>query len=103
MSAAANHVETSDWRLPMRKSTDVRVTGATLYFLPVKTRIPLKFGTETTTSVTCARVSVTVSDGQGRAAKGWGETPLSVQWVWPSTLNYQARHEALKSFCLLLA
>ena len=38
----------------MAKSTDVRVTSATLYFLPVTTRVPLKFGTETLTSVTCA-------------------------------------------------
>ena len=86
-----------------RKSTDVRVAGAALYFLPVRTRIPLKFGTETTTSVTCARASVTVIDGRGRTAKGWGETPLSVQWVWPSKLPYEARHQALKEFCLLLA
>jgi len=87
----------------MRKATDVRVTGAGLYFLPVKTRVPLKFGVETTTSVTCARTSVTVGDGHGRTATGWGETPLSVQWVWPSKVAYETRHQALKEFCVLLA
>ena len=87
----------------MRKPSDVRAAGAVLYFLPVQTRLPLKFGAETTTSVTCARAMVTVTDGQGRTAKGWGETPLSVHWVWPSRLPYEKRHVALKEFCVCLA
>ena len=39
----------------MGKSTDVRVVAAALYFLEIKNRIPLKFGPETTTELTCAR------------------------------------------------
>ena len=74
-----------------------------LYFIPVATRVPLKFGPETLTSVTCARVSVTVADNKGRRATGWGETPLSVQWVWPSSLSYEERHQGMKQFCLMLA
>jgi len=81
------------------KSTDIRLRGAELYFLPVQTRVPLKFGTETLTSVTCARVRVVVEDSKGRLASGWGETPLSVQWVWPSNVSYGYRHDALKDFC----
>ena len=87
----------------MPKPSDIRTVGATLYFLPVKTRVPLKFGAETLTSVTCARAMVRVADQQGRTAAGWGETPLSVQWVWPSALGYEPRQAALKSFCELLA
>jgi L-alanine-DL-glutamate epimerase-like enolase superfamily enzyme len=83
----------------MAKPTDVRPLSASLYFLPVQTRIPLKFGPETLTSVTCARVRMRVMDEHGQAADGWGETPLSVQWVWPSKLSYGERHEALKGFC----
>jgi L-alanine-DL-glutamate epimerase-like enolase superfamily enzyme len=83
----------------MPKSTDVRLIAAELYFLPIKTRVPLKFGPEITTEVTCARVKLTVRDARGRTAEGWGETPLSVQWVWPSALSYDARHEILKLFC----
>ena len=82
----------------MTKPTDVRPVAVSLYFLPVETRVPMKFGPETLTHVTCARVRMVVADAQGRTAVGWGETPLSVQWVWPSGLTYQERHEALKDF-----
>jgi L-alanine-DL-glutamate epimerase-like enolase superfamily enzyme len=80
-----------------------RIISARLYFLPVQTRVPLKFGRETLTSVTCARVALRVVDRHGKAAEGWGETPLSVQWVWPSPLPYEQRQEALKRFCRQLA
>ena len=87
----------------MSKQTDARVREVSLYFLPVETRVPLKFGAETLTSVTCARACVTVEGADGRTARGWGETPLSVQWVWPSSASYEERHEALKAFCVQLA
>jgi L-alanine-DL-glutamate epimerase-like enolase superfamily enzyme len=74
-----------------------------LFFLPVATRVPLKFGTETLTNVTCARVRVTVADRSGRIAEGWGETPLSVQWAWPSSVPYAERHVAMSEFCKQLA
>ena len=87
----------------MGKATDIRTIGSALYFLPVQTRVPLKFGTETLTHVTCARARVKVTDGQGRTAEGWGETPLSVQWVWPSNVAYEERHAALRNFSVQLA
>ncbi|MGB2820439.1 MAG: hypothetical protein WBF17_05625, partial [Phycisphaerae bacterium] len=87
----------------MPKPTDIRPVAASLYFLPVEMRIPLKFGPETTTRVTCARARLTVESADGRRADGWGETPLSVQWVWPSEASYDERHEALKAFCVRLA
>src|SRR5262245_27430478 len=37
----------------MGKATDIRTVSAGLYFLPVQSRIPLKFGHETLTHVTC--------------------------------------------------
>ena len=86
----------------MGKETDIQVRGATLYFLPVETRVPLKFGPETLTHVTCARVCLQVDDRKGRRHSGWGETPLSVQWVWPGALSYEERHEALADFCQCL-
>ena len=87
----------------MHLGNDIRVAGVRLYFLPVRTRVPLKFGPETLTSVTCARACVTVRNRQGQRAEGWGETPLSVQWGWPSALSYEDRHQALRAFCMRLA
>ncbi len=86
----------------MPRPTDIHTVHSELYFLPVETRVPLKFGPETLTYVTCARACITVADAQGNTAQGWGETPLSVQWVWPSTLTYEERHERLKNFCIRL-
>jgi len=82
--------------------TDIRTSAVDLYFIPVRTRVPLKFGPETLTSVICARVCVTVQDSQGQTARGWGETPLSVQWAWPSSAAYAERCEAMQLFCRML-
>jgi L-alanine-DL-glutamate epimerase-like enolase superfamily enzyme len=87
----------------MHKLTDVRVRAATLYFLPVQTRMPLKFGAQVVEQVTCARVCVTVENRAGQRAEGWGETPLSVAWVWPSELSWDERERRLQEFCLVLA
>ena len=87
----------------MSKVFDIRPVGTALYFLPVETRIPLKFGPEILTSVTVARVRLHVRNRQGKDFYGWGETPLSVQWVWHSAIPYSERHAALKDFTLLLA
>lgn len=84
----------------METVTSFRVVGAGVFFLPVQTRMPLKFGGQTVTSVSCARVAVTVADGRGRRGVGWGETPLSVQWAWPADIPYETRHEAMKAFVL---
>ena len=86
----------------MSKQTDINILHSELEFLPVETRVPLKFGNETLTSVTCARVQVRVRNAMGAEAIGWGETPLSVQWVWPSRLTYTHRHVRLKAFCEFL-
>ena len=85
------------------KATDIRVVGARLYMLPVETRMPLKFGRETVTRVTCARARVTVEDRRGRRASGWGETPLSVQWGWPGPLSYQDRNDVMTYLCHALS
>jgi hypothetical protein len=87
----------------MRRETDAFPVGLEVYFLPVENRVPLKFGRETVTQVTCARVRMRVANRAGGAAEGWGETPLSVSWVWPSALSYEARLEALKELTLKLA
>ena len=79
------------------------VGAAHLYYLPVATRVPLKFGPEVTTSVICARASVELSGAGARRAVGWGETPLSVHWVWPSALPYAERLQALRGLTEAIA
>ncbi len=81
----------------------VSITGVTVYFLPIRLRLPLKFGREVVTEVVCCRVKLQVTDQQGRKAEGWGETPLIVQWGWPSNLPYAERLETMQKFCLRLA
>ena len=83
--------------------TDITIQSARLYLIGVKTRMPLKFGPETLTSVECARVCMTAGDSRGQTAVGWGETPLSVQWAWPSKLPYSERFDAMRSLCVMLA
>jgi hypothetical protein len=85
------------------RTTDIRIVDAELFFIPVSTRMPLKFGAESLDSVTCGRVRVTVEKSDGSRWQGWGETPLSVQWVWPSELPYQYRLSRLKAFAQTLS
>lgn len=66
-------------------------------------RVPLKFGDQVLTEVICARAHIAIEDESGTVAQGWGETPLSVGWVWPSQLDYQYRQDALLEFCQTLA
>ncbi len=72
--------------------------GAALHLIPIETRIPLKFGNETLTHVVCSRVRLDCATTDGQHVTGWGETPLSVQWVWPSELPYAEREAALVAF-----
>jgi len=81
----------------------VKIIGAELYILPVDLRIPLKFGNQTLTSVKCARVRVLSKSKDGTIAEGWGETPLSAAWVWPSSLDYEQRESRLVEFSNLIS
>jgi hypothetical protein len=81
---------------------DIAIAGCRLFFRPIKTRVPLKFGPEITTSVLCARTEISVKGADGTAS-GWGETPLNVAWVWPAGLSYEYRLSRLREFCVRLA
>jgi len=82
---------------------DIRVNGVRLYFIPVTMRVPLKFGQEVTTEVTCARAAVLIENRAGQSSWGWGETPLMVQWCWASTLPFARRLRSVQEFSLVLA
>ena len=85
------------------KDSDISVKASEIYFLPIEMRVPLKFGKETSTHTTCARAKITVEDRKGRTAEGWGETPLSVGWGWPSSLSYAQREDGMKELCRRLS
>ena len=59
----------------MSKATDIQITKVDYYLLPVDMRMPLKFGPESVSSVTCLRVAVEVTGADGRRATGWGRLP----------------------------
>ncbi len=67
-------------------------------FIPVKMRLPLKFGAETIHSIQIAHAEVSCFGATGR-----GETPLSVGWAWPAELSFRFREEKMIAFCELLA
>ena len=88
----------------MPHSTDIRITAASVYFLPIQLRVPLKFGPEVTTQVVCLRTCLTVVDRAGRAASGWGETPLAVSWTWPTPdVTVAERTRRMQDFSTRLA
>ncbi len=89
--------------ISLPKSSDARVLGMALHYIPIQNRVPLKFGKETLTQVTCARARVRICDRAGNHAEGWGETPLSVTWVWPSAIPYSERLAALQALCESIA
>ncbi|MBU6300515.1 MAG: hypothetical protein KGS60_03105 [Verrucomicrobia bacterium] len=84
-------------------SRAVRILDTALHLLPVRMRMPLKFGNQVVTESVCARVRVRVEAADGSVADGWGETPLSVSWVWPAPLTYAERLEAMTEFCRRIA
>ena len=66
-------------------------------FIPIKMRLPLKFGAETISSIQIAHVEF---EAYGKI--GIGETPLSVAWAWPANLSFAFREQMMHSFCSFL-
>ncbi len=66
-------------------------------FIPIKMRLPLKFGAETISSIQIAHVEF---EAYGKI--GIGETPLSVAWAWPANLSFAFREQMMRSFCSFL-
>lgn len=86
------------------KNTDVCIKKVETEFLPIKMRLPLKFGSSVIESITCCRVKMTVENRDGATAYGYGETPLSVGWGWPSAdLSFEYREEKMIEFCRRIA
>ncbi|MCF7949023.1 MAG: mandelate racemase/muconate lactonizing enzyme family protein [Spirochaetia bacterium] len=75
---------------------DIKVVSLSLYYLPVKARVPLRFGFESMSGIECLRVKAVVENGRGRFETGWGEVPLNMQWLWPSCCSIQERLSYMK-------
>ena len=72
--------------------------SAKINFIPVKMRLPLKFGGETINSIIIAHAEV-----KAYGAVGQGQTPLSVSWAWPADLSFAFREQMMCGFCSFLA
>lgn len=83
----------------MPEKYDVKIIDCELYFLPLVMRIPLKFGSEVSTGYDTARVRLTVEGMDGRRASGWGESPLSPAWAWPSSSSFAERLDKMRRLC----
>ncbi|MGC9312605.1 MAG: enolase C-terminal domain-like protein [Sediminispirochaetaceae bacterium] len=83
--------------------TDISLKSAELYYLPVSTRIPLRFGTEAVEEIECLRVKVLVENRSGSRDEGWGEVPLNVQWIWPDAIEPGDRTQTMKEFAAKLS
>ncbi len=70
-----------------------------LRFIAVKMRLPLKFGAETIDSLRIAHVEWSLY-----GTTGYGETPLSAAWAWPSEhFSFALRERTMMEFCRQLA
>jgi L-alanine-DL-glutamate epimerase-like enolase superfamily enzyme len=82
---------------------DIGILSCRLFFSHFPMRVPLKFGSEISTTGTFARTEITVCGAENKEAHGWGETPLSVNWAWPSSLSFEYRLSRFKDFCIRLS
>jgi L-alanine-DL-glutamate epimerase-like enolase superfamily enzyme len=64
--------------------------------------MPLKFGRHVLSSVDLVHVEMEVEDRRGRRAGGLGETPLNVEWAWPSDLPHDQRRAAMTDLTVAL-
>lgn len=87
----------------MSNPHDAQIADVACYLLPITFRVPLKFGHQVMREVWCARACIRLRGNDGRIAEGWGETPYSIGWAWPSDLPYAEREKAMNDFAALLA
>lgn len=67
-------------------------------FIPVKLRLPLKFGAEVIDSLKVVHIEFPAYGAVGR-----GETPLSAAWAWPGEESFSFRENMMSEFCTFAA
>lgn len=83
----------------MSKKTDARIVDANISFEPVPFRAPLKFGGRTVEQTELINVEVTVENGSGSHATGFGSMPIGNIWAWPSAvISGEQSEQLMKKF-----
>ena len=63
----------------MKRASDIRVKSVALHWLPIETRLPIKFGAECVTRVTCARSGTTTPATRTRTLHAVAGTGLRLR------------------------
>lgn len=66
---------------------DVVIESIRAYRIPIRTRVPLGFGSSSTSALDVLRYAVTVAAADGARATGWADVPLNTAWAWPECPN----------------
>jgi len=83
----------------MSKSSDIRIVDAIISFEPCSFRTPLKFGGRVMSDSRLINVEVTVENGNGQQATGYGSMPVGHIWAWPSgTVEPDQAEKAMMDF-----
>lgn len=87
--------------------TDIRVKAAEPIITNEVCRTPLKFGAVVVEELPFCRVRVTVENGRGDVADGWGAIFLMDLWAWPTpALSHDAKAAAMievnRRYCQLV-
>ena len=69
----------------MPKSTDIRLTEATVQTERIDYRTPIKFGGRVVTDAVMVNVGLEVETRDGRRGSGSGSMPMGNVWAWPSS------------------
>ncbi len=89
-------------------NSDIRILEVKASYEQVTARTPLKFGAVVVPECTYCTVKITVENGAGQVAEGYGGIFLMDFWGWPDpNLDHQAKVEAMQAiteaYCALVS
>ena len=79
------------------RPSDIVVKEAQIIYEPQQARTPLKFGGVVVENLFFCKVRLTVENGQGKVADGWGGIFLMDFWGWPDpNLDHHAKADTMQ-------